>query len=510
MEKNKVLVEPNPEWTPRYWTKPLTDYTSGDDVIDFAETLLTISKGKKQYQGKKVRLAEWQKWLLRAIDELDEEGNKRYRIIIIGLPRKNGKTMLMSLKVLHELVFGINGGEIYSAATDRETAKLVWEEVEYQVKTNPVLTEVIKLQRDKITVPEKNVTYKALSSDASKNQGYNPSLTIFDELHAVGGINGRSTRGDAMWAAMTEGSAARENPQLIAITTAGGNKDTLLGKFYEYGVKVAKGEIEDKTFGFYWWSADETDDPTDYKTWLKANPNLAEGLMDKKDFEAGILRANATSYNSFLRYKLNMWVRLGVENFIAPHYWEEAKREKSIELGEEIYMGFDGSINDDATGLVAINNDGTLKVLGVWETNRQADPDYLIPRDEVRATIEKAFQDYKVIKLWADPTHFEDMLKELADKYKGKVERIPQSNSRVIPMAQQFIADVIYKNIGHTNEEPLTRHVLNAVATEGGSYKKEKPKSPNKIDLLACAVMANGARHANKRKSNTKRRNIIL
>lgn len=505
MVEKKVLEAPAPEWAPRYYTKPKTPYTLGDDIIDFAESLLIVREGKKEYSGKPIRLQDWQKWLFRAIHELDENGKRRYRIVLIGIPRKNGKTTLLSINVLHELVFGEQNGQIYSAATDRDTAKIVWEEVVGQINNNPVLSDVIKPQRDRIIVPATGTKYKALSSDASKNQGHNPSFVVFDELHAVGGINGKNNRGDEMWAALTEGMAARETPLLVAITTAGANKDSLLGQQFEYGKKVAAGEIKDDTFGFFWWSADEYDDPTQPEVWYKANPSLQAGIMDEEDFKAAVTRSSATSFNSFLRYRLNMWVKVGVESFINAYQWQEAHREEDIKLGEDIFIGFDGSLNEDATGLVAINRAGTMKVLAVWEPNREPDG-YIIPRDEVKAAIEQAFKDYNVIKLWADPTHFEDMLKELSNKYRNKVERIPQSPSRIAPMARQFIEDIIYKEIGHTGEEALTRHVLNAVATEGGTYKKEKPKSPNKIDLLACAVMANGARHAHKGKNTDTRR----
>jgi phage terminase large subunit-like protein len=78
-------------------------------------------------------------------------------------------------------------------------------------------------------------------------------------------------------------------------------------------------------------------------------------------------------------------------------------------------------------------------------------------------------------------------------------------------MAQQFIADLVAKEVGHDGDPRLTRHVLNAVATEAGSFRKEKRQSPRKIDLLACAVLANGARNATKdRKKTTNRRAIIL
>jgi phage terminase large subunit-like protein len=78
------------------------------------------------------------------------------------------------------------------------------------------------------------------------------------------------------------------------------------------------------------------------------------------------------------------------------------------------------------------------------------------------------------------------------------------------PLAQQFIADLVAKDLGHDGDKRLERHVLNAVATESGSFKKEKKASPRKIDLLACAVLANGARHQTKDRKTTNRRAVIL
>jgi len=79
-------------------------------------------------------------------------------------------------------------------------------------------------------------------------------------------------------------------------------------------------------------------------------------------------------------------------------------------------------------------------------------------------------------------------------------------------MAQQFLADLVSGEIGHDGDARLSRHVLNAVATEAGSFRKEKKNSPRKIDLLACAVLANGARQATKerQKSTTSRKALIL
>lgn len=488
-----TLPEPDETWKPAYYTPSKSDKSIGELIADFAYLFLKAERGRKK--GQPLQLTKWQIWTINRIFEINPEtGLLRHKTFLLGLPRKNGKSMLGSLIVLYFLVCGEEGGQIYSAATDRETAKIVFKTVKNQILGNPSLNEILKVTDSYIENKETKTIYKYISADASKNQGFSPSIVIFDELHAVGGINGRSLRGDEMWAAVTEGSADREESIVIAITTAGANKDGLLGRLFGYGLKISNKEVEDDTFGMAWWQADELDDPTDPKTWFKANPNLAEGIMNIDTFHSSVAQANATNFSSFQRYRLNMWVRTAGQYFINPIHWDKISRDKDIEEGEEIYLGFDGSVTDDATGLVAINKEGTLKVIALWEPNPN-DPDYIIDRDEVVETIRETFHRYKVRKLWADPAYFEEPLKQLEKEFPRLVERIPQSNSRVIPMAKTFIADVIAGEIGHTNDVRLTRHVMNAVEKEGGSYKKEKPKSPNKIDLLAASVLANGARH---------------
>jgi phage terminase large subunit-like protein len=120
------------------------------------------------------------------------------------------------------------------------------------------------------------------------------------------------------------------------------------------------------------------------------------------------------------------------------------------------------------------------------------------------------FQDYKVEMLWCDPSFYEPDVLTWSQAHKRKVERIPPTNHRIAPMAQQFIADLVAKEIGHDGDPRLQRHVLNAVATEAGSFRKEKKSSPRKIDLLACAVLANGARQSVLDRQPKNRKAIVL
>jgi phage terminase large subunit-like protein len=486
----------------------LSDSTNGPNVTDFAATLLKASRGFKE--GQPLEFTAWQSWLMKRLFELDPEtGLMRYRRAVIGLPRKNGKSLLGTAIALEHLVYGPSGAQVYSAASDRAQAKIVFGEARQQVLNNPALSRIIKVYRDALEIPSKGGVYRALSADAMRAHGLAPSLVVADELHAWPS-SASNTRGDELWEALTQGSADRPESLVVGITTAGGHTDTLLGRLYEHGKRVAAGEIDDPQFGFWWWEAPQDADPTDPDVWKKSNPNLAEGLLDVGDFEAAIASAGSAGFAGFQRYRLNQWVRLAGEDFVSPHFWSEAKKETSIPIGATVTAGFDGSVSGDATGIVICDVEtGTLKVHAVWEPD-PSNPDWTVDRADVNAAIQKLFENYNVKMLWADPSFYEPDVLEWSRQYRNRVERIPPTNHRMAPLAQQFIADLVAKDLGHDGDKRLERHVLNAVATESGSFKKEKKASPRKIDLLACSVLANGARHQIKDRKTTNRRAVIL
>ncbi len=503
-----VLEPPSPIWEPAWSVPTLSDSTNGPNVTDFAATLLKASRGFKE--GQPLEFTAWQSWLMKRLFELDPEtGLMRYRRAVIGLPRKNGKSLLGTAIALEHLVYGPSGAQVYSAASDRAQAKIVFGEARQQVLNNPALSRIIKVYRDALEIPSKGGVYRALSADAMRAHGLAPSLVVADELHAWPS-SASNTRGDELWEALTQGSADRPESLVVGITTAGGHTDTLLGRLYEHGKRVAAGEIDDPQFGFWWWEAPQDADPTDPDVWKKSNPNLAEGLLDVGDFEAAIASAGSAGFAGFQRYRLNQWVRLAGEDFVSPHFWAEAKKETSIPIGATVTAGFDGSVSGDATGIVICDIEtGTLKVHAVWEPD-PSNPDWTVDRADVNAAIQKLFENYNVKMLWADPSFYEPDVLEWSRQYRNRVERIPPTNHRMAPLAQQFIADLVAKDLGHDGDKRLERHVLNAVATESGSFKKEKKASPRKIDLLACSVLANGARHQIKDRKTTNRRAVIL
>lgn len=506
------LAEPAEHWAPKFYVPSIHDVTRGPDVSDFSEMLLKASRGFKANEP--LNFTAWQRWLLdRLLEQDPDTGLLRFRRAIIGLPRKNGKSLLGTAIALESLMYGQGGGQIFSVAADRAQARIVFGEARNQVLNSPALSQMIRVYRDTLENPNTGSTYRVLSADANRAQGYAPSLVVMDEIHAWPS-NPNNKRGDELYEALTQGSADRAESLVVGITTAGGNMDSLLGRLYQYGVAQTEMAHDhddfDKKFGFWWWEAGNEADPTDPQVWKTANPNLAEGLLDEGDFEAAIKQAGSSGFAAFQRYRLNQWVRLAGEDFISSHHWELAKRDDPIPRGATVTAGFDGSVSGDATGLVICDVEtGRLGVLACFEPDPQ-DPEWTVDRADVNAAVEKMFEQYNVQMLWADPSFYEPDVLEWSKRWRKRVERIPPTNHRIAPLAQQFVADIVAGDVTHAGDPRLTRHVMNAVATEAGSFRKEKKSSPRKIDLLACAVMANGARHASKPRPQNARRATIL
>ena len=236
---------PKEKWRPTYFTARKYRTSDGGDVAEFAEKYLSLSKGVRA--GEPLVFRDWQRWLLDAVLERRPNGRLRYNRVLIGLPRKQGKSLIGSAIALYGLLAGEAGAEVYSVAGDRRQARIVFNEAKQQIVQSPLLSQICNVYRDAIEVPSFGAVYRVVSADAKRQAGLNPSLVIFDELWVQSN--------DDLWDQMTLGSGARVDPITIALTTAGYELDTLCGRLYDYGKRCASDEQDDERFGFYWWEA---------------------------------------------------------------------------------------------------------------------------------------------------------------------------------------------------------------------------------------------------------------
>jgi phage terminase large subunit-like protein len=381
-----------------------------------------------------------------------------------------------SALALYGLFAGEAGAEVYSAAGDRQQARIVFNEARQQVLQSPMLSSECKVYRDAIEVPRFGAVYRVLSSDGKLQQGLNPSLVVFDELWVQ--------RNDDLWDALTLGSGARQDPLTVAITTAGFDLNTVAGRLYNYGKSVAAGEIEDDAFGFYWWEAKTDCTITDRDAWSHSNPNLALDLLDIEDMEVS---ARQTSEMAFRRFRLNQWVRTQ-ESWLPVGSWEQCTGTTTIDVDRECFVGIDMALKHDSIAVVLaqVQEDDTVHVdATIWHPDLEG-----IDIQSIEQHLRTLHNDYNVREFAYDPAYFQRSAEALMDDGLPMLE-YPQSSQRMIPACGNAYDLIMAKRVVHDGSPMFTDQVLSAAQrmTDVG-WRLSKGKSRRKIDAAIAMCMA--------------------
>jgi phage terminase large subunit-like protein len=276
------------------------DEASAERVVKFIEKYCSHVKGSSGA----FLLEDWQKHdiIYPLFGWKRADGKRKYRTCYVEIPRKNGKSNLSACIALYMLFAdGEVGAEIVSAAGDRNQARIVYDIAAGMVHQSKSLSSAARVYNSEIKY--KTSFYKSISAEARTKHGFNCSAVIFDELHTQPDSN--------LWQVLTTSIASREQPLIVALTTAGHDMNSICYEVHEYALKVRRGEIEDPTFLPIIYNASEDDDWKDENTWKKANPGF--GTICKADyFKQQVLEAENSPSNvsKFKRLHLNIWTSL--------------------------------------------------------------------------------------------------------------------------------------------------------------------------------------------------------
>lgn len=488
---------------PPQWMTPVSPENmargDGELVREFQEHFCRTTKdGYYGKAGQLIKFRPWQQTLTGAIYARRGDKRRQHRTALIGLPRKNGKSAIGSGFGLHGLLTGGQGAEVYSLACDKDQARIVFGVAKRMVQMEPQLDfeqgGLIKCYQNVLEVPSTGSIYKALSSEAFTKEGLNPTLAIYDELHAA--------PNDELYDVINDAFGARVDPLLIAITTAGVKLDTTGGeslcyRLFQYGRKIIAGEVRDPAFFMAWWGAADDSDAGSESTWQSANPAYGD-LLDPEDFTAKHVQAvNKGTVNDFKTKKLNMWVSAS-RAWFPDGSWAACQHEfEFIAPGKGVVLGFDGSRNGDSTALIAVTVEQCprVKVLGVWE--RPLDDEeaigWKVPREEVKQAIRQACKTWNVREVAADEYIWVSELEELTEE--GiPVVAFPQNMTRMGPATQRLYELVVTsQSIWHDGNPVLARHIGSAqlrVDARGQMLQKDARNSMRKIDAAVALVMA--------------------
>jgi phage terminase large subunit-like protein len=438
-------------WPPTYLS-PVTDIelanSRGYDVIDFIETLCHLTEDSVAGNtGEKFLLRDWQKQLLISLYAERDSGLLKHRRALIGVPRKNGKSALIASLVLEQIVLGVNGGQIYSAAADKEQARIIFKTVKKMIELEPELSNMLQVYQNSIYNPITGSVYRALSSESYTKEGLNSTFIVIDEVHAQPNRE--------LYDVLSLSMGARTEPMLVGITTAGSKydstgKESLCYTMYQRGIQIAKGEVEDPSFFFAWYQGDEKLNYKDELNWIMANPSLNDILSIEDMKSASLL----TPQNEFMTKRLNLWTS-NTESWIPSDLWDSLiLKNRKIIPGEDCIIGFDGSFSGDTTAIVGWflgDEKPHVRVLGVWELpDVDPDPMWHVNVAEVEQTIIDACRDMGVnaLQFVFDTSRWHRTMMILEEQGLPIIS-YPNTAERKVPATQRFYEAVVNQSFTH-------------------------------------------------------------
>lgn len=494
-----------------------------EHICRFIELLPHI---KGEWAGQRIHLEAWQVFILATVFGWYRRDNRRrFRVTYIEVPRKNAKSTLSSGVALYMLTAdGEAGAEVYSAATTREQAKIVFNDAREMTLREPGFRHRfgVRVHMHNLASLSTSSKFEPLSAEGSTLDGLNVHFAVVDELHA------HKTR--AVYDVIETGMGARAQPMQWNITTAGSDRagicyeqrtyvtsllNTVLRAHDGLGYPVKGACAEDDTYFGIIYSIDDEDDWADEKCWAKANPNYGVSVYpdDIKRLANKAIKV-ASARGNFLTKRLNVWVNAATA-WMDMRAWDKCADpalEESQFTDARCWIALDlASKIDIADKVKLFERDGHYTVFCVHylpaqaaeeESNSQyagwaeegwltTTPGNVTDYDLIERGIRDDLATYNVIEVPYDPWQAQQLANHLTDEGAPMVE-LRQTVQNMSEAMKQFEALVLAGRFHHNGDPVLSWMVSNVVAWRDAkdNIYPRKEREQNKIDGVVAIIMA--------------------
>ena len=495
-----------------------------EKALGFYADVLKLNGG--DFEGKPFELLPWQKFVVGSLFGWQGvDGYRRFRVAYVETAKGSGKSPLAAGIGMKGLVADNEPrAEIYSAATKKDQAMILFRDAVAMVDQSPELSKRLTKSGTgercwNLAYMAQGAFFRPISSDDGQS-GPRPHIGLIDELH--------EHKTNTVVEMMRAGTKSRRQALIFMITNAGHNRMGPCWGYHEYGAKVAAGEVEDDAFFPYVCSLDEDDDPfADESCWPKANPSLQDAdLPGMKYIREQVVEAKGMPSKEAIVRRLNFCQWTDAESpWISGEVWRGAQRDFDWQQlrGRRAVAGLDLSSTTDLTGLVFLvepveTGEPWLLVPFAWlpdvELQRKADTDrvpYVQWRAEgyldttpgraisKRAILQKlsAMCDFfEIIAVGYDRWRIEDLMALASDDGISLPEMKPvgQGYKDFSPAIETFERMLLNGEIAHAGHKVLDWCMSNAVIEQDGAENRKlsKEKATGRIDLAVAAVMAAG------------------
>lgn len=350
----------------------ILDTKKAEQAVDWIEDHCHHTEGEKAPD--KLKLELWQKALISCIfGVLDPKSNRRaFREVLLVVGRKNGKSLLSS--AIANFTFFVDGGygtRVYCVAPKLDQADIIYNDIWTMIS----LEESLLYSREKkgvkqpntarhrmtdLFIEDTNSTVKKIAFSAKKSDGFNPSLTICDEIAAWG------RNGLRQYEVMKSGMGARPEGLMLSCTTSGYENESIYDELVKRSTRFLLGESKESRLLPFLYMIDDIEKWNDINELRKSNPNL--GVSVPVDY---LLEEIAIAEGSLSR-KVEFITKYACRKQNAESAWLSAQDVQKC-CGEELHIedyahsycvgGIDLSQTTDLTSAcVVIEKHGILNV----------------------------------------------------------------------------------------------------------------------------------------------------
>ena len=510
----------------------------GAAVCEWIESTCQHTIGR--WAGLKFKLAPWQRDFVESVfGNVDRYGRRQTRIAYLQIARKQGKSELAAAIALYMLIADHEAQpQVYLAAFDREQAGIVYKVAADMVERSPNLRGYAKVYRGTKRIvcvkgPSSGGFLQAIACDAAGSHGFNASAVVLDELH--------TQRDSSLVDVLETSMSAREQPLMLAISTAGHDRNSICFRWYEKARQVLSGTIRDKSFVGRIY---ELPEGTSFEEvaergpggrflreddlWPLANPSLKSqpgGFIRPDEIKRQILDAVhfPAAQNKVMNLHFNVWTQ-SESRWFSLGMWDacgglidEAKLK-----GKVCFGGIDLGSTSDFTAFAMVfprdgeTGDGYDVVMRCWLPEAAIEKRSQM-KDQLDAWIRAGFikvtpgdvLDYRAVKQEViecaaqfdmracgyDPWQATQIAVELNEEL-GEDFMVPvRQGFRTLSAPSKLLETLVGRGLDGLNHggNPVLRwHADNVVAevNADGAVKPSKKKSSEKIDMVAALVTA--------------------
>lgn len=279
------------------------DQKKANKAIRFIETFCHHCEGRNDL----LKLELWQKAFVSVVfGVVGADGLRQFREVVLIIARKNGKSLFAAAIIAYCIYLdGEYGAKVYCVAPKLDQAEIVYSAFWQTIQKEPELAARIKRRKSDYYIAETNSSVKKIAFNAKKSDGFNPSLTVCDEIASWPGQAGLK-----QYEVMKSALGARKQPLILSISTSGYENEGIYDELIKRSTRFLLGDSREHRLAPFLYMIDDIDKWNDINELRKSNPNLGvsvsvDYLLEEIAVAEGSLSKKAEFLTKYCNIKQN-------------------------------------------------------------------------------------------------------------------------------------------------------------------------------------------------------------